>query len=134
MVDMLHAARVMPAELSGGMKKRAAIARAIALDPEVVYLDEPSAGLDPITAAGVDNLITKLNRVFGITMVVVTHDLESAELIADRAVILMDGHVVAHGDKEVVWGHPDSQVQAFLNRRLSASGGSKNDVVGMVEM
>ena len=132
MVDMLPAAKLMPANLSGGMRKRAAIARAIVLDPEVVFLDEPSAGLDPITAAGVDNLITKLNSVFGITMVVVTHDLESAELIADRAVILMGGHVLVIGDKETVWGHPDSSVQDFLHRRLPRETEDKNDVVELV--
>src|SRR5688572_30669921 len=78
MVGLLDAADHMPADLSGGMRKRAAIARAIALDPEIVYFDEPSAGLDPVTAAEIDNLILKLNQVFHITMVVVTHDLPSA--------------------------------------------------------
>ena len=72
MVGLLHAAELLPSSLSGGMKKRAAIARAIALDPDIVYFDEPSAGLDPITAAEVDNLIMKLNKVFGITMVVLS--------------------------------------------------------------
>src|SRR5262249_47564048 len=78
MVGLLHAQGMLPSALSGGMRKRAAIARAIALDPEIVFFDEPSAGLDPLTAAEVDNLICKLNQVFGITMVVVTHDLTSA--------------------------------------------------------
>jgi phospholipid/cholesterol/gamma-HCH transport system ATP-binding protein len=133
MVDMLHAADVKPAKLSGGMKKRAAIARAIAMDPEIVFLDEPSAGLDPVTAAGVDNLISMLNRVFGITMIVVTHDLESANVIADRAVMLEGGNVLVVGDKETVWGHPDASVQNFLLRRLTQESGTKNDMVRIVE-
>ena len=128
MVDMLHAAGTMPADLSGGMKKRVAIARAIALDPEIIYLDEPSAGLDPITAAGVDNLISKLNEVFGITMVVVTHDIESAELIADRAVMLLDGDVLVAGDKETVWAHADPRVQDFLGRRIPTGAEDENDM------
>ena len=132
MVDMLHATDLLPASLSGGMKKRVAIARAIALDPEIVFLDEPSAGLDPVTAVGVDNLILKLNKVFSITMVVVTHDLESATMIADRAVILMDGHVVVVGDRDIVWGHPDPSVQDFLGRRISRSRTIKNDIANLV--
>lgn len=127
-VELLHAADLLPASLSGGMLKRAAIARAIALDPDIVFLDEPSAGLDPVTAAGVDNLIKKLNKVFGITMVVVTHDLDSAKLIADRAVLLSGGFPMVVGDKETVWAHPDPTVQAFLYRRLLDDGGDKNDI------
>ena len=118
MVGMLHAAEQLPASLSGGMKKRAAIARAIALDPEIVYFDEPSAGLDPITAAEVDNLISKLNKVFGITMVVVTHDLPSADEIADRIVMLIDGEVAALGDKEDVWKSGDERIVDFIARRI----------------
>src|SRR5271156_3701020 len=74
----------MPAQLSGGMKKRAAIARALSMDPEILFFDEPSAGLDPIIAAGIDDLILKLKKAFRITIVVVTHELASAFLIADR--------------------------------------------------
>jgi len=118
MVGLLAAAHQLPASLSGGMRKRAAIARAIALDPEVVYLDEPSAGLDPITAAGVDNLILKLNQVFGITMVVVTHDLPSAWTIADRVVMLHRGVVAALGDKEEVWSKQEQHLRDFIERRL----------------
>src|SRR6202171_2996917 len=75
-----------PSQLSGGMRKRAAFARAMALDPEILFFDEPSAGLDPITAAGIDELILNLKKAFGLTMVVVTHELASAFLIADRIV------------------------------------------------
>ena len=135
MVEMLHAARLLPSDLSGGMKKRVAIARAIAMDPEIVFLDEPSAGLDPSTAAGVDNLITMLNRVFGITMVVVTHDLASAEKIADRAVMMIGGDVMVVGDKETVWAHPDASVRDFLSRRMPhGEDTKKNDVMEMIRL
>ena len=109
----------MPADLSGGMRKRAAIARAIALDPQIVYFDEPSAGLDPVTAAEIDNLILKLNQVFRITMVVVTHDLPSAYGIADRIMMMFDGKVAALGEKDVVWNDPNPRIRAFIERRMA---------------
>src|SRR5438034_7684554 len=87
----------MPSQLSGGMKKRAAVARALAMDPEILFFDEPSAGLDPIIAAGVDQLLLKLKEAFGITIIVVTHELASAFLIADRMVLLDKGKIVANG-------------------------------------
>src|SRR3979411_1865022 len=87
----------MPAQLSGGMKKRAAVARALAMDPEILFFDEPSAGLDPIIAAGIDELIVELKKAFHMTIIVVTHELASAFLIADRMVLIDKGHVVALG-------------------------------------
>jgi len=86
-----------PAQLSGGMRKRAAFARALAMDPEILFFDEPSAGLDPITAAGIDDLILDLKKAYSMTMVVVTHELASAFLIADRIILLDRGSIVAMG-------------------------------------
>jgi phospholipid/cholesterol/gamma-HCH transport system ATP-binding protein len=134
MVGLLHAADLLPSSLSGGMRKRAAIARAIALDPEIVFFDEPSAGLDPITAAEVDNLIHKLNQVFGITMVVVTHDLPSAHGIADRIVVLLDGKVAALGDRDDVWHSQDPRIRDFIDRRLSESTARGMGVAGLMEI
>ena len=134
MVGLLHAAHLLPSSLSGGMKKRAAIARAIALDPEIVFFDEPSAGLDPITAAEVDNLICKLNKVFGITMVVVTHDLPSAYEIADRIVVLLDGKVAALGPRDDVWNSPDPRIRDFIERRMSEASGRGMDVATLMEI
>ncbi len=134
MVGLLHACDLLPSSLSGGMKKRAALARAIALDPDIVYFDEPSAGLDPITAAEVDNLIAKLNKVFGITMVVVTHDLPSAHAIADRIVVLLDGHVASLGSRDQVWHDPDPRIRDFIERRVPAEDSRGMDVIAHLEV
>jgi phospholipid/cholesterol/gamma-HCH transport system ATP-binding protein len=106
----------LPSQLSGGMKKRAGVARAMAMDPEILLFDEPSAGLDPITAAGVDQLILKLKQAFHITIVVVTHEMPSAALIADRVAMMSRGKVVATGTLEEVRANPDPWVQQFLKR------------------
>jgi phospholipid/cholesterol/gamma-HCH transport system ATP-binding protein len=106
----------MPAQLSGGMKKRAAIARALAMDPEILFFDEPSAGLDPIIAAGIDELILKLKRVFRMTILVVTHELASAFLIADRMILLDKGNIVAHGTPQELQGSREPRVRQFLDR------------------
>jgi phospholipid/cholesterol/gamma-HCH transport system ATP-binding protein len=105
-----------PSELSGGMKKRAAFARAMALDPEILFFDEPSAGLDPITAAGIDNLILSLKRAYALSMVVVTHELASAFLIADRIILLDRGNIVAMGPVEEVRNSQHPRVRQFLDR------------------
>ncbi len=109
----------MPSELSGGMQKRAAIARAMALDPEILFLDEPSAGLDPVTSAGLDDLILRLARSLGITFVIVSHELPSIYAIADR-VIMIDiraGKIVASGSPhDLKENHPDPWVKSFFNR------------------
>src|SRR5208283_4668512 len=106
----------MPAQLSGGMKKRAAIARALAMEPEILFFDEPSAGLDPIIAAGLDELILKLKKAFRITIVVVTHELASAFLIADRMILVDKGYIVASGTPEELRASRQPRVRQFLDR------------------
>jgi phospholipid/cholesterol/gamma-HCH transport system ATP-binding protein len=106
----------MPAQLSGGMKKRAAVARAMAMDPEILFFDEPSAGLDPIIAAGIDQLLLKLKEAFGITIIVVTHELASAFLIADRMVLLDKGNIVANGTPNELQASSQPRVRQFLDR------------------
>ncbi len=106
----------MPSQLSGGMKKRAAVARAMAMDPEILFFDEPSAGLDPIIAAGIDNLILKLKEAFRMTIVVVTHELASAFLIADRMVLINKGTIEALGTKDELRSSIQPRVRQFLDR------------------
>lgn len=106
----------MPSQLSGGMKKRAAVARAMAMDPEILFFDEPSAGLDPIIAAGVDELILELKKAFHMTIVVVTHELASAFLIADRMVLIDKGNIVAIGSTEEMRSSTQPRVRQFLDR------------------
>ncbi len=108
--------QLMPAQLSGGMKKRAGLARALALDPDILLFDEPSAGLDPITAAGIDDLILKLKKTFPMTIVVVTHELASAFLIADRIAMMFQGEIIALGTPEEIRRNQHPRVQQFLNR------------------
>src|SRR5689334_4604172 len=104
----------MPAQLSGGMKKRAGLARAIALDPKVLFYDEPSAGLDPVTSAEIDKLIIDLNRKLGVTSVVVTHEMDSAFRIADRMVLLDRGKFVVSGTPEEMKASTDPLVRQFI--------------------
>jgi phospholipid/cholesterol/gamma-HCH transport system ATP-binding protein len=106
----------MPAQLSGGMKKRAAVARALAMDPEILFFDEPSAGLDPIIAAGIDELILELKRAFHMTIIVVTHELASAFLIADRMLLIDKGNIVALGTTEEMRSSKQPRVRQFLDR------------------
>src|ERR1700720_4302000 len=106
----------MPSQLSGGMKKRAAVARALAMDPEILFFDEPSAGLDPIIAAGVDELILELKKAFHMTIIVVTHELASAFLIADRMLLIDKGNIVALGTTEEMKTSNHPRVRQFLDR------------------
>jgi phospholipid/cholesterol/gamma-HCH transport system ATP-binding protein len=105
-----------PSQLSGGMKKRAAVARALSMDPEILFFDEPSAGLDPIIAAGIDNLILKLQKAFRMSIVVVTHELASAFLIADRMLLINKGDIIAQGTKEEMQNSTHPRVRQFLDR------------------
>jgi phospholipid/cholesterol/gamma-HCH transport system ATP-binding protein len=105
-----------PSQLSGGMKKRAAFARAMALDPEILFFDEPSAGLDPITAAGIDDLILSLKKAYSLSMVVVTHELASAFLIADRMILIDRGNIAAMGPVDEVKNSRHPRVRQFLDR------------------
>jgi phospholipid/cholesterol/gamma-HCH transport system ATP-binding protein len=106
----------MPSQLSGGMKKRAAVARALAMDPEILFFDEPSAGLDPIIAAGIDQLIVELKQAFRMTIIVVTHELASAYLIADRMVLIDKGNIVAIGTPDAMRASTQPRVRQFFDR------------------
>jgi len=106
----------MPAQLSGGMKKRAALARAIAMDPDILFCDEPSAGLDPIVAVGIDQLILKLKKAFKMTIMIVTHELASVYIIADRVALLDSGRIVALGTVDELKALDNPKVQQFFNR------------------
>ena len=96
-MDLPHAVDLYPNELSGGMRKRAALARALALDPPLLFCDEPSAGLDPVTSAGLDDLLLRLRTTLGITIIVVTHELLSIEKIADSLLFLHNGLLLYDG-------------------------------------
>jgi phospholipid/cholesterol/gamma-HCH transport system ATP-binding protein len=105
---------LMPAQISGGMQKRVGLARAIALDPEIIFYDEPGAGLDPVMAGVIDKLILDLSQKLGVTSVVVTHEMGSAFRIADRMVMLYEGKVVAQGTPEEIRASEDPLVQQFI--------------------
>ena len=117
MVGLENAMDRFPAQLSGGMRKRAALARALALDPDILFFDEPSAGLDPVTAAGLDRLLMQLKAVFNVTLVVVTHELASAFTIADRVALMHEGRFLVSGPPSVVRESKDPVVRRFLDRR-----------------
>ena len=107
----------MPAQLSGGMLKRAGLARAVVMDPRILFFDEPSAGLDPVTAAELDGLILQLRDALKMTIIVVTHALESAVKIADRIMIVGNGGIRAIGTLEEIRKSPDTYIQSLLERR-----------------
>jgi phospholipid/cholesterol/gamma-HCH transport system ATP-binding protein len=108
-----------PANLSGGQRKRVALARAISLDPEVILYDEPTTGLDPIRSDTINELILKLQRELGVTSVAVTHDMKSAYKIADRIVMLHHGKIIADGDADYIHNHSDPVVQQFIRGEVS---------------
>jgi len=122
----------MPSQLSGGMKKRAAVARALAMDPEILFFDEPSAGLDPIIAAGIDQLILELKKAFRMTIVVVTHELASAYLIADRMVLIDKGNVLSIGTTEEMRSSSQPRVRQFLDRVAEPEVSRESDYLEML--
>ncbi len=115
MVGLRGAEHLKPAQLSGGMLKRIALARAIALDPMMVFYDEPSAGLDPISIGVIDKLIKDLSQKMGITSIVVTHELPSAMRISDKIIMLFKGKIVAEGSPEEIKNSEDPRVVQFIN-------------------
>ncbi|MDF3820616.1 ATP-binding cassette domain-containing protein [Leptospira sp. 96542] len=119
MVGLFPFADLLPSELSGGMKKRAAIARAMAMDPKILFLDEPSAGLDPITSVELDHLILRLSRTLGVTFVIVTHELPSVFTMADRVIVLdkTKKGIIAEGNpNDLKNKSKDRFVRQFFNR------------------
>jgi phospholipid/cholesterol/gamma-HCH transport system ATP-binding protein len=120
-----------PSQLSGGMKKRAAIARALAMDPEMLFFDEPSAGLDPIMAAGIDDLILNLKKAYAMSIIVVTHELASAFLIADRIVLIDRGSILATGAPNEIQQSTQPRVRQFLDRIADSTADDEVDHLRM---
>jgi len=134
MVGLENAARLLPAEISGGMKKRAGLARALALDPEVLLFDEPSAGLDPVTARALDDLILDLRARLGVGIVVVTHELGSINVIADHAIMLDRGKIIAEGPLAEVRASTDPVVHAFFARESRHEDAGTRPIAELLRM
>jgi phospholipid/cholesterol/gamma-HCH transport system ATP-binding protein len=117
LVGLERAAHLLPSEISGGMRKRAAVARALALNPALLLFDELSAGLDPITARELDELVLRLKKQFNMAIIIVTHELGSIQMIADQAVMLHQGKVLAAGPLQEVQATDHPQIRAFFDRR-----------------
>ncbi len=125
-VGLEHALHMLPEQLSGGMKKRAALARALALDPEVLLCDEPSAGLDPLTGAGLDRLLLDIRRIFKISIIVVTHELNSIRAIADRIVMVAPGRLVFFGPLAEALISNDPDLVSFFGRQATEQTASNS--------
>lgn len=117
LVDLAGFEDLMPAELSGGMTKRVAFARAVIMDPKLLFCDEPSAGLDPVVASALDDLILRLREAMNMTVVVVTHELESVFKVADRVTVLDKGEILFIGTVDELRGHESERIQNMLNRQ-----------------
>ncbi|MFD2166437.1 ABC transporter ATP-binding protein [Thalassotalea euphylliae] len=107
----------MPSELSGGMLKRAGLARAVIMDPKILFFDEPSAGLDPIMSVELDELLLSLREAMGMSMIIVTHELESAFKIADKVLVLFEGKIAAYGAVDDIKNSTDERIQNLIHRR-----------------
>lgn len=114
MVDMAGVQKKLPSQLSGGQRKRIALARAVVLEPRVVLYDEPTTGLDPVRSDGINELVIKLKNTLGVTSLVVTHDLTSARKVADRVIMLYGGRVIADGTFDQLQAHDDERVRHFF--------------------
>lgn len=123
MVGLAGCKDLMPDELSGGMRKRAGLARALALDPELLFLDEPVTGLDPVITAGIDALVLRLKEALQVTMIVVSHDVQSAMRIADRIVMIADGTVLAEGPANEIRNSPVDEIRRFFAGEASDTEG-----------
>jgi len=115
-VGLEEAINLSPAELSGGMKRRAALARSLALDPKFIIYDEPTAGLDPVTGDEIGRLIRRLQRDLGVTSVVVSHDLRLTEMVADRVALLFEGRIAFLGTFQEFWQSPNEEARRFLHK------------------
>lgn len=135
-VALLHRKDAMPEELSGGEKKRAGLARALALDPVVLFYDEPTSGLDPVATGTIDDLINDLKTKGGITSIVITHDIESARRIADEIILLHGGKIYFRGTRDEFFHSPDEGVRQFIEGRpkgpLVLAGGHEDDYLRML--
>ncbi|UCD58939.1 MAG: ABC transporter ATP-binding protein [Candidatus Hydrogenedentota bacterium] len=127
LVGLTGSEHLLPAQLSGGMKKRAGLARAMAMDPEILFFDEPSAGLDPRVSADIDSLILKLKRAFDITMVVVTHELSSTFTIADRITMFHEGRILFSGTSTEMRSSDNELVRQFLEGAPHAEGDGRKE-------
>ncbi|KJR41700.1 ABC transporter ATP-binding protein [Candidatus Magnetoovum chiemensis] len=132
LVGLSGFANLYPSQLSGGMRKRAGIARAMAMDPDLLFFDEPSAGLDPVTAAGLDELILKLHDVFGLTLVVVTHELASIFTIADYVIMLEAGLLVFSGTIADFKASTNERVLDFINRKPKMEAQTPDDYFKLI--
>lgn len=116
LVGMAGVGEQLPSEISGGMRKRVALVRASIMDPELMFADEPSAGLDPVVAAGLDKVLRTFQRLFDMTMVVVTHELESIKILADRVIMLEDGDILTTGTVDELYESDIESVREFFHR------------------